>query len=110
MAQGTGGYGLLTLVVASERHFKGSGVPKNFARAREIFSKTIHRLAHNMDNGIPDLPHDEWWFYKKWTNANSAIIIYAPRYGFKIIQENNKPRVVEIDLPELSDKDLYSLR
>ncbi len=105
-ATGSGGMGLLALVVAADAHFKGSGVPKNFQKARAVYGRAFEAMVDNANRGIPK-PPGEWWSNAKWFTGQQAVIEYSERYGFQKKEVNGKAVVVEVEPhPEFSDKEL----
>ena len=110
MAVGSGGMGLMALAVAADAHFKGTGVPKDFQKARAVYRRAFEAMVDNGNKGIPK-PPGEWWSNAKWFVGQNAVIQYAERYGFQMKTDDGKVVVVEVEPhPEFSDKELSDRR
>jgi hypothetical protein len=106
MAKGSGGMGLFSLTLAADAHFKGSGVPKNFQKAREVYRRAFEAMVRNMNSEIPS-PPGEWWTNAKWFAGQNAVIERSERYGFQAQVIDDKYIVVAVEPhPEFSDKEL----
>lgn len=108
-ANGSGGMGIMALVVAAEAHAKGTGVPADFAAARAVCKRAVAALVDNTNRGIP-APPGEWWSNAKWSAGYSAIMVFAPRYGYHVDTVDGKSVLRETTpRPDLSDKELFKM-
>ena len=106
MAKGSGGMGLMALVIAADAYFKGAGVPKDFQRARAVYRRAFEAMVDNANKGIPK-PPGEWWSNAKWFAGQGAVVEYTERYGFEMRTVNGTAVVVEVEpRPDLSDREL----